>query len=176
MRHRLLILTGALSFACAPFAMAQNATSNLFQPTAAPQTTPAAVQQQRQGATAVETAMPVATNTNNANVVAPAPGGSQEIATDPRVKTITMRNYETCTYVVNKVQGKMPGAQARETATGLVITRRDNVATYVNSCAKDGTLTSAIYPGHRVPANTANPGVGGGARAVVAPIANQQQR
>lgn len=175
MRHRLLVLTGVLSIACAPIAMAQNATTNLFQPTAAPQTTPAASQQARPAANQAAAA-PVATTTNTSNVIAPAPGGSQEIPSDARVKTITMRNYETCTHVVNKVQGKMPGAQSRETAAGLVITRRDNVATYVNTCAKDGTLTSAIYTGNRVPANIANPGVGGGSRAIVAPVANQQQR
>ena len=159
MRKLTLTLATALALASAP-AMAQS--GGLFKPTAAPQTTPTAQPAQTKS---VSEAMAVSTSLDgggsNGGALAPAAGGSQVMPNDARTRQVNLRNYETCKYSLNSVQGKLKGAVIRETANGLVITRRDSVATYVSSCSADGTLTSAVYTGGRAPPTT-TPGTGTG--------------
>ena len=155
MRKLTLTLATALVLASAP-AMAQS--NGLFKPTAAPQATPAAKPAQPKS---VAEAMAVSTaqDGGGSGVVAPPAGSSQVLPNDARTRQISLRNYETCKYSLNSVQGKLKGAVIRETANSLVITRRDSVATYVSSCSADGTLTTGVYTGGRVPPVT-TPGGG----------------
>lgn len=171
MRNLNFTLALAITLATTPV-MAQS--NGLFKPATAPQTKPTAQSKTVVGQPkSAAQAMTSSTATDSGGVLAPAAGGSQVIAADARVRTIEMRNYETCKYTINKVQSKLAGAQIRETTAGLVVTRRDNVATYVSACAPDGTMSTAVYTGGRAPPATIP---GRGTPGTRTPSAPTQQR
>jgi hypothetical protein len=170
MNKLILALATTMALASAP-AMAQ--TNGLFKPTSTPQTAPAAQPKAAAQPKSAAQAM-MTTATDSGGALAPAAGGSQIMPVDARVRTVAMRNYETCKYTLNKVQAKLAGAQTRETTAGLVITRRDNVATYVSTCAPDGTMSTAAYTGGRVPPVTI-PGGGGSTRPGTPGVVTQER-